>query len=116
MVLLEKLANLRYFAAFCNERGSPRSYRSGKKNGRMGVSIGRIAPVGPFVGYGFSSERLGVLYRGPLSGSRASEDKSSYGPAISAGRDSDGMRTCWRLGSESSRSDEVLNVLLSGER
>jgi hypothetical protein len=85
MVLLEKLANLRYFAAFCNERGSPRSDRSGKKNERMGVSLGRIAPLGAYMGYGFSSQWHGVLYREPLSCPRAPEGRSGYQPAIRAG-------------------------------
>lgn len=84
MALVEKLANLLYFVAFCNEKRSPRSYRSRKKNKRMGVSVGRIAPVGPYMGYGFSSQWDGVLCSRALSGSRAPEGKSSHEPAISA--------------------------------
>jgi hypothetical protein len=116
MALVEKFPNLVYFAAFCNETGSPRCYRSGKKNGRMGVSGGRSVALDSALGYSFSSEWDGLLYRGALSGSRAPEGRSSHQPAISTRRISDGLRTSCRLWSEPSRSHEVLNVLLSGEQ
>ena len=41
--------------AAINATFAPASYRSGKKNQRMGVPLRRIAPLGPYMGYGFSS-------------------------------------------------------------
>ena len=85
MALVEKLANLLYFANFSDERGSPRSDRSGKKNGRLGVFVGRTAPLGAAVGCGFSSQWHWLLYRGPLSDPRAPEGRSGYQSGIRAG-------------------------------
>ena len=96
--------------AAINATFAPASYRSGKKNQRMGVPLRRIAPLGPYMGYGFSSQWHGLLYRGPLSGSRAPQGKSSHEPAIGTRRNSNGMRTSWRHWSAG--SDEVLNVVL----
>ena len=64
MALFETLENLLYFAHFYNERGSPRSYRSGKKNGRLGVPGGGIAPLGSYMAMAFQASGMGCCTGG----------------------------------------------------